>query len=273
MVMCFSMKEVGASFTGEALYSELLEEMSKIKKVPHNAITKLKDVIAAYKGFGAGTPQQQHKRIHLKLKEAAARADLDAIITAKCEMETITDKYPELKTLDVNSVELVGGESQADIAILPAYPAMFKSASLRGIENNTIFLQTEPSNIPTTTCEDRCAVNVKVARLLNDTYGIKSPISKCSSHLASGTIRRMCNSVNSSHEDAKNLYNNLHSILRHFAMSPKSSQLLNNTLNALDMSNIYIINWGSTRMAGFMDACSQASHIIVPYYYCSNCDW
>ena len=29
---------------------------------------------------------------------------------------------PELKTLDVNSVELVGGESQADVAILPAYP-------------------------------------------------------------------------------------------------------------------------------------------------------
>ena len=124
------------------------------------------------------TPQQQYKRIHLKLKEAAERADLDAIMTAKSEMETIIDKYSELKTLDANSVELVGGESQADIAILPAYPAMFKIASLRGIENNTILLQIEPSNIPTTTCRD--------------TYGIKSPISKCSSHLAPGTIRRMC---------------------------------------------------------------------------------
>ena len=55
-------------------------------------------------------------------------------MTVKSEMETIFDNYPELKTLDVNSVELVGGESQADIAILPAYPAMFKTASLRGIE-------------------------------------------------------------------------------------------------------------------------------------------
>ena len=138
------------------------------------------------------TPQQQYKRIHLKLKEAAKRADLDAIMTAKSEMETIIDKYSELKTLDANSVELVGGESQADIAILPAYPAMLKIASLRGIGNNTILLQIEPSNIPTTTCGDGCAVNVKTAHLLNDTYGIKSPISKCSSHLAPATIRRMC---------------------------------------------------------------------------------
>ena len=55
-------------------------------------------------------------------------------------MEIITDKYPELKTLEVNSVELVGGEIQADIAILPVYPAMFKIGSLRGIENNIILL-------------------------------------------------------------------------------------------------------------------------------------
>ena len=69
-------------------------------------------------------------------------------------MEIITDKYPELKTLEVNSVELVGGEIQADIAILPVYPAMFKIGSLRGIENNTILLKIEPSNIPTTKCRE-----------------------------------------------------------------------------------------------------------------------
>ena len=51
------MKEVSGSFTGEALDSELLEEMSKFKKKLHYATTKLKDAIAAYKGFAAGTPQ------------------------------------------------------------------------------------------------------------------------------------------------------------------------------------------------------------------------
>ena len=43
--------------------------------------------------------------------------------------------------MDVNSVNF-------DIAILPAYPAMFKIASPRDIENNTVLLHIEPSNIP-----------------------------------------------------------------------------------------------------------------------------
>lgn len=75
----------------------------------------------------------------------------------------------------------------------------------------------------------------------------------------------MCTSDNSSQESAKNLYDNLHSILRHFDMSPKSTKLLKNTLDALEISNIHIWNWGSTRMAGFMDACSLALQIIVPF--------
>ena len=83
--------------------------------------------------------------------------------------------------------------------------------------------------------------------------------------MASGTIRRMCASDNSSQENAKNLYDNLHSILRHFAMSPKSTKLLKNTLDALEMSNIHIWNWESTRMADFMEACSLALQIIVSF--------
>lgn len=41
--------------------------------------------------------------------------------------------------------------------------------------------------------------------------------------------------------------------------------MLSNTLDALGMSNSHILNWGSTRMAGFTDAYSQASQIIVPF--------
>ena len=61
---------------------------------------------------------------------------------------------------------MVGGESQADVAILPVYPAMFKIACLRGIENNTILLKIKQINILTITCGDGCAVNVKGACLL-----------------------------------------------------------------------------------------------------------
>ena len=80
---------------------------------------------------------------------------------------------------------------------------MFKIGSLRDIANNDILLQIEPSNIPTKTRGDECAVNVKDARLLNDTYGINAPLAKCSSHIVSGTIRRRFISVSSSQERLK----------------------------------------------------------------------
>ena len=49
--------------------------------------------------------------------------------------------------------------------------------------------------------------------------------------------------------DAKSIYENLWTILKHFAHSLKSSELLNNTLKILDMSNIYLVSWDSTRVA------------------------
>ena len=46
-------------------------------------------------------------------------------------------------------------------------------------------------------------------------------------------------------------------------MSPKSTELLNNAISAMEMNDIHLLNWGSTRMAGFLDACMQASKIIL----------
>ena len=48
-------------------------------------------------------------------------------------------------------------------------------------------------------------------------------------------------------------------------MSPKSTELLNNALSAMEMNGMHLLNWGSTRMAGFFDACMQALKIIVPF--------
>ena len=64
--------------------------------------------------------------------------------------------------------------------------------------------------------------------------------------------------------NAKALYENLRALLKHFSSSPKSTDALNEALSALEMNNIQVLNWGSTRMSGFMDACVQSSKILVP---------
>ena len=48
-------------------------------------------------------------------------------------------------------------------------------------------------------------------------------------------------------------------------MSPNSTELLNNALGALDRHNVHMLVCGGTRMAGFLDACKQASVILTPF--------
>ena len=130
---------------------------------------------------------------------------------------------------------------------------------------NIIHLNVEPECFPTSQCGDGCPTNLKAARLGEEQLGLKSPFTKCSSHAASGTIKRLCISETMCNDDAKALYNNLRKLLKDFSMSNKSIDLLNKALSALVMNNVHILNWDSTRIAGFLDACIQASKIIVPF--------
>ena len=65
--------------------------------------------------------------------------------------------------------------------------------------------------------------------------------------------------------DAQALYENLRKVLKHCLKSPKSSELLTEALDALELNQIDLMNWGRTRMAGFLDACQKASNIIIPF--------
>ena len=261
----FSITRIPGSLTGEKLCDQLMAEISKVKNVPNNATDKIEDAIKVYRGYTAAKPEQKLKKLHLALKEAAENAELEKLLAVKTDMERLLEMYPQLKLLDVNTIQCDIESLQDEDTILPVFPPIFKIAKLVGIENNTISLSIDPANVPTTTCGDGCTLNLKGCRLLEEKYGINSPVSKCGSHLSYGTIRRLCTSVSYSQEDAKKLYENLKAILRHFTMSPKSRKLLNNAPDALEMNNVHILNWGSTRMAGFLDACIQASSIIVPF--------
>ena len=58
-------------------------------------------------------------------------------------------------------------------------------------------------------------------------------------------------------------YNCLRKIVKHFSMSPKSTQLLKNALNSFEQNNIHVLVWGGTRMAGFFEGCMQSSSIDI----------
>ena len=122
-----------------------------------------------------------------------------------------------------------------------------------------------PSNVSKSMCGDNCTTNIKACRLAAERYDTQSPVTSCSSHAASGTVRRTTTSATMGDPDAVLLYNSLRKILKHFSMSPKSTELLINALNVLEQNDIHMVVWESTRMAGFLDACKQSSAILVPF--------
>ena len=153
----------------------------------------------------------------------------------------------------------------AHFIIILQLPLYFKISRLKEIERNKIILEIPPHVVPTCICGNGCSVNVKGSRLLETKFGIKFPFWRRASHSSAGTIRRLCTSETMTQTDAKALYEYLRSLLKHFAKSSKSSEMLTTSLNLLEMHDFQLLNWGSTRMAGILDACLQASGIIFPF--------
>ena len=158
-------------------------------------------------------------------------------------------------------------------AIIPIPPHYFRMAELKGIDHDEkiIHLEIRSENVPSSICGDSCATNLKANRLVTEIYGISSPQADCSSHASSGTIRRTCTSKTMSDPDAVLLYTALRKILKHFSLSAKSTELLNNALDALEQHDVHMLVRGGTRMAGFLDGCNQASGILVPFI--DTLDW
>ena len=73
----------------------------------------------------------------------------------------------------------------------------------------------------------------------------------------------MYTSVNHSQQDAVELYENPRALIKHFTYITKSMDILNEICAILEINNVHILNWGSTRMGGFLDVCIQSSYVIV----------
>ena len=104
----------------------------------------------------------------MKLKSAAETTNFDKLLSVKSAMEALLKDFPHLNTCDLESIRLINEEGIDADQISPKFPPIFYILQLTGIVDNTILLSINPSNIPTTTCGDGCAVNAKGARLLEE---------------------------------------------------------------------------------------------------------
>ena len=65
--------------------------------------------------------------------------------------------------------------------------------------------------------------------------------------------------------DAKGLHENLQVLLKHSSQRPKSSKMLHETVNVLELIDFHHLNWGSIHMTYFRHVCI---HPLISYYHC-----
>ena len=100
----------------------------------------------------------------------------------------------ELTNLLKGAKEAVADDSQGPVraacvdpdAILPKFPHVFKCATIKGFdsEKKILHLVIEGSIYPVSICGYSCATNLSVQQKMEEIYGIKSPFSNFSTHIA-----------------------------------------------------------------------------------------
>ena len=127
------------------------------------------------------------------------------------QMKEMLDHHSHLKDINLDDIALPKEQDKTTntVDIMPKTPPYFRIASLKSVNSGTINFAIKSSLVPSCVRGDGSRVNLKVSRLLQELFGIKSPFTRCSSHMSYGTIRRLCTSETMSQIGVKGLYENL----------------------------------------------------------------
>ena len=67
-------------------------------------------------------------------------------------------------------------------------------------------------------------------------------------------------------EQVKTLYGCFKTVVKHFATSCKSKELLDEAIKMHELKEIHLLSWCSTRMTHFLTACVSFNETIIPVY-------
>ena len=113
---------------------------------------------------------------------------------------------------------------------------------------------------------DGCGTNKAAADLLGKQVGLLTPTTRCSSHAAHGSIRRLSSSKTMCVQEVVDYTTHLKPVLKHFKNSGKSLSLLNDALEVLEMKKLHTMTWCPTRMGFLLVASKRAEEMLVPIF-------
>ena len=143
-------------------------------------------------------------------------------------------------------------------------PSIFKCTTYEHIDWEERKIELLFENWPVALVGDGCSVNKKAGEILTSHIGLLSPTTQCSAQAANGTIRRITTSKTMSVPEVVTFTSGIKPILKHFKLSGKSSALLQQCLEIMDMKPFKLIIWCPTRMANLLERSARTLKILFP---------
>ena len=126
-------------------------------------------------------------------------------------------------------------------------PEFFKCCEIEHCDLDSNSISLVFNEWPVVLMADGCYTNNSASTALTNMFGFMSPSARCSSHAADGSVKRMSKSQTYSVEEVKVFVEHYRPILRHYQMSGKSTCILNDALQAMDMNQVHLMTWCPTR--------------------------
>ena len=148
--------------------------------------------------------------------------------------------------------------------IPPSPPSIFKCTTCEHIDWEERKIELLFENWSVALVGDGCNVNKKTGEILTSDIGLLSPTTRCSVHAASCTIRRITTSKTMSVPKVVTFASGIKPILKHFKLSGKSSELLQQCLEIMDMKPFKLMTWCPARMANLLECSARTAKILFP---------
>ena len=175
-------------------------------------------------------------------------------------MENLMTKYKHLKNVDPTAIV-----DTPDADFYFSTTTFSKISRLKEIERSKIILEIQPHVVPTCICGNDCSVNGKGFRLLERKFGNKVSILKLCFTYFNWCYTSIMYHWKNKPSWCRGIVWKFKIIAKTFCKIPKRWEILTTSLNSLEMHDVPSLNWDSTRVAVFLDACLQGLDIIVPF--------
>ena len=143
-------------------------------------------------------------------------------------------------------------------------PEIFKCSKMTDCDFEEKKIEINFEMWPTALVADGASVNPKAGKILAEKLGLLSPSTRCSVHAATGSLKRASTSKTMQVDELVTFAAGIKPVLKHFKKSGKSSSLLNDALEIMDLKPMKAMVWCPTRMANLLTASKRTSQILFP---------